>query len=150
MEDTHVTLEAIEEEFGEEVARIVDGLTKLDRFEFRTREQEQAENVRKMIVAMAGDIRVLLIKLADRLHNMRTLGVFPEAKQRRIATETLEIYAPLAHRLGVQELKWELEDLSFKALHPGPYHEIASLVDARRGERTALDRTRSPPSRAPS
>ena len=138
VEDTDVTLAAIEEEFGEEVTRIVDGLTKLDRFEFRTREQEQAENVRKMIVAMAGDIRVLLIKLADRLHNMRTLGVFPEAKQRRIATETLEIYAPLAHRLGVQELKWELEDLSFKALHPGPYREIASLVDARRGERTAL------------
>jgi guanosine-3',5'-bis(diphosphate) 3'-pyrophosphohydrolase len=138
VEDTVATVQTIETDFGEEVARIVDGLTKLDRFEFRTREQEQAENVRKMIVAMAGDIRVLLIKLADRLHNMRTLGVFPEAKQRRIATETLEIYAPLAHRLGVQELKWELEDLSFKALHPGPYREIASLVDARRGERTAL------------
>ena len=118
------------------MARIVDGLTKLDRLEFHSREQEQAENVRKMIVAMAGDIRVLLIKLADRLHNMRTLGVFPEAKQRRIATETLEIYAPLAHRLGVQEIKWELEDLSFKTLHPGPYREIVSLVDARRGERT--------------
>jgi GTP pyrophosphokinase len=138
VEDTSVTLGGLEEEFGGEVARIVDGLTKLDRFEFRTREQEQAENVRKMIVAMAGDIRVLLIKLADRLHNMRTLGAFPEAKQRRIATETLEIYAPLAHRLGVQEIKWELEDLSFKTLHPGPYREIASLVDARRGERQAL------------
>jgi GTP pyrophosphokinase len=138
VEDTSVTLEGLEDEFGSEVARIVDGLTKLDRFEFRTREQEQAENVRKMIVAMAGDIRVLLIKLADRLHNMRTLDVFPEHKQRRIATETLEIYAPLAHRLGVQEMKWELEDLSFKALHPGPYREIASLVDARREERNAL------------
>ena len=138
VEDTDVTLETIEEAFGEEVARIVDGLTKLERFEFQTREQEQAENVRKMIVAMAGDIRVLLIKLADRLHNMRTLGVLSESKQRRIATETLEIYAPLAHRLGVQELKWELEDLSFKTLHPGPYREIASLVEARRGERTAL------------
>ena len=138
VEDTLATVKTIEDDFGEEVARIVDGLTKLDRFEFRTREQEQAENVRKMIVAMAGDIRVLLIKLADRLHNMRTLGVFPEGKQRRIATETMEIYAPLAHRLGVQELKWELEDLSFKALHPGPYREIASLVDARRGERTEL------------
>ena len=120
------------------MARIVDGLTKLERFDFRSREHEQAENVRKMIVAMAGDIRVLLIKLADRLHNMRTLGVFPEAKQRRIATETLEIYAPLAHRLGVQEIKWELEDLSFKTLHPGPYREIANLVDARRDERQAL------------
>jgi GTP diphosphokinase / guanosine-3',5'-bis(diphosphate) 3'-diphosphatase len=138
VEDTHVTLDTIEGDFGPEVARIVDGLTKLDRFEFRTREQEQAENVRKMIVAMAGDIRVLLIKLADRLHNMRTLDVFPENKRRRIATETLEIYAPLAHRLGVQELKWELEDLSFKTLHPGPYREIASLVDARRAERQAL------------
>jgi GTP diphosphokinase / guanosine-3',5'-bis(diphosphate) 3'-diphosphatase len=138
VEDTKVTLDDIEEAFGTDVARIVDGLTKLDRFEFRSREQEQAENVRKMIVAMAGDIRVLLIKLADRLHNMRTLDVFPEAKRRRIATETLEIYAPLAHRLGVQEIKWELEDLSFKTLHPGPYREIASLVDARRGERQAL------------
>jgi GTP pyrophosphokinase len=138
VEDTDVSLADIEQEFGAEVSRIVDGLTKLDRLEFHSREQEQAENVRKMIVAMAGDIRVLLIKLADRLHNMRTLGVFPEVKQRRIATETLEIYAPLAHRLGVQEIKWELEDLSFKTLHPGPYREIASLVDARRDERQAL------------
>ena len=138
VEDTEVSIADIEQEFSPEVARIVDGLTKLDRLEFHSREQEQAENVRKMIVAMAGDIRVLLIKLADRLHNMRTLGVFPEAKQRRIATETLEIYAPLAHRLGVQEIKWELEDLSFKTLHPGPYREIVSLVDARRDERTAL------------
>ncbi|HJR98607.1 MAG TPA: bifunctional (p)ppGpp synthetase/guanosine-3',5'-bis(diphosphate) 3'-pyrophosphohydrolase [Actinomycetota bacterium] len=138
VEDTRVTMQEIEEGFGADVARIVDGLTKLERLEFHSREQEQAENVRKMIVAMAGDIRVLLIKLADRLHNMRTLTVFPEPKQRRIATETLEIYAPLAHRLGVQEIKWELEDLSFKTLHPGPYREIASLVDARREERTAL------------
>ncbi|HWC70893.1 MAG TPA: bifunctional (p)ppGpp synthetase/guanosine-3',5'-bis(diphosphate) 3'-pyrophosphohydrolase [Actinomycetota bacterium] len=138
VEDTPVTMDEIEEGFGSDVARIVDGLTKLERLEFHSREQEQAENVRKMIVAMAGDIRVLLIKLADRLHNMRTLAVFPQPKQRRIATETLEIYAPLAHRLGVQEIKWELEDLSFKTLHPGPYREIASLVDARRGERQAL------------
>jgi GTP pyrophosphokinase len=113
----------------------VDGLTKLDAISFHSREQEQAENVRKMIVAMAGDIRVLLIKLADRLHNMRTLSALAKDKQRRIATATLEIYAPLAHRLGVQQVKWELEDLSFKTLHPGPYHEIASLVDKRRGER---------------
>ena len=138
VEDTEVTLGSIREDFGEEVVRIVDGLTKLERIEYKSREQEQAENVRKMIVAMAGDIRVLLIKLADRLHNMRTLSVLAPDKQRRIATETLEIYAPLANRLGVQEMKWELEDLSFKTLHPGPYREIASLVEARRGERQAL------------
>ena len=138
VEDTEVTMADIETGFGPEVARIVDGLTKLERYEFHSREQEQAENVRKMIVAMAGDIRVLLIKLADRLHNMRTLSVLPDHKQRRIATETLEIYAPLADRLGVQEIKWELEDLAFRTLHPGPYREISSLVAARRGERTAL------------
>ncbi len=135
VEDTDVTVADLEAGFGPEVSRIVDGLTKLDAISFRSREQEQAENVRKMIVAMAGDIRVLLIKLADRLHNMRTLSALPPDKQRRIATATLEIYAPLAHRLGVQQIKWELEDLSFKTLHPGPYHEIASLVEKRRGER---------------
>jgi guanosine-3',5'-bis(diphosphate) 3'-pyrophosphohydrolase len=135
VEDTDVTLEDLEAEFSPQVARIVDGLTKLDSLTFRSREQEQAENVRKMIVAMSGDIRVLLIKLADRLHNMRTLSALAPEKQRRIATETLEIYAPLAHRLGVQQIKWELEDLSFKTLHPGPYREIASLVERRRGER---------------
>ncbi len=135
VEDTDVSLEHLERGFGPEVARIVDGLTKLDTITFKTREQRQAENVRKMIVAMAGDIRVLLIKLADRLHNMRTLTSLPRAKQRDKATETLEIYAPLAHRLGVQQIKWELEDLAFKTLHTGPYHEIASLVEKRRGER---------------
>ena len=138
VEDTEVTLARIQQGFGEDVARIVDGLTKLDRLEFRTRELAQAENVRKMIVAMAGDIRVLLIKLADRLHNMRTVQALSPGKQRRMATETLEIYAPLANRLGVQEVKWELEDLSFKTLHPGPYKEIARLVEARRDERRAL------------
>jgi guanosine-3',5'-bis(diphosphate) 3'-pyrophosphohydrolase len=137
VEDTDVTLEQLEGDFGPEVARIVDGLTKLEAIEFRSREQEQAENVRKMIVAMAGDIRVLLIKLADRLHNMRTLSVLAPDRQRRNATETLDIYAPLAHRLGVQQVKWELEDLSFKTLHPGPYREIANLVDRRRSERQA-------------
>jgi guanosine-3',5'-bis(diphosphate) 3'-pyrophosphohydrolase len=138
VEDTPITLEGIEEEFGDDVAHIVDGLTKLDKLQFQTRELAQAENVRKMIVAMAGDIRVLLIKLADRLHNMRTLSALSPSKQRRIATETLEIYAPLANRLGVQEVKWELEDLSFKTLHPGPYKEIATLVETRRDERTRL------------
>jgi GTP pyrophosphokinase len=135
VEDTPVTLEALQAEFGHEVVRIVDGLTKIETIGFKTREHEQAENVRKMIVAMAGDIRVLLIKLADRLHNMRTLSALAPVKQRANAMETLEIYAPLAHRLGVQQVKWELEDLSFKTLHPGPYHEIASLVEKRRGER---------------
>jgi len=138
VEDTEVTLARIQQGFGEDVGRIVDGLTKLDRLEFRTRELAQAENVRKMIVAMAGDIRVLLIKLADRLHNMRTVAALSPGKQRRMATETLEIYAPLANRLGVQEVKWELEDLSFKTLHPGPYKEIARLVEARRDERREL------------
>ncbi|MDP9331376.1 MAG: bifunctional (p)ppGpp synthetase/guanosine-3',5'-bis(diphosphate) 3'-pyrophosphohydrolase [Actinomycetota bacterium] len=138
VEDTDVTIDEIREEFGDDVEHIVGGLTKLDRLEFKSREQEQAENVRKMIVAMAGDIRVLLIKLADRLHNMRTLSALAPDRQERIATETLEIYGPLANRLGVQEMKWELEDLSFKTLHPGPYHEIAELVESRRGERRAL------------
>jgi guanosine-3',5'-bis(diphosphate) 3'-pyrophosphohydrolase len=138
VEDTEVTLETIGGEFGDDVAHIVDGLTKLDRLEFQTRELAQAENVRRMIVARAGDIRVLLIKLADRLHNMRTVDALSPGKQRRMATETLEIYAPLANRLGVQEVKWELEDLSFKTLHPGPYREIAQLVEARRDDRRAL------------
>jgi GTP pyrophosphokinase len=136
VEDTTVSLDTIRTEFGDDIAEIVDGLTKLDKLQFQTRELAQAENVRKMIVAMAGDIRVLLIKLADRLHNMRTLSALAPAKQRRVATETLEIYAPLANRLGVQEVKWELEDLAFKTLHPGPYKEIAQLVETRRDERT--------------
>ena len=136
VEDTTVSLDTIRTEFGDDIAEIVDGLTKLDKLQFQTRELAQAENVRKMIVAMAGDIRVLLIKLADRLHNMRTLNALAPAKQRRVATETLEIYAPLANRLGVQEVKWELEDLAFKTLHPGPYKEIAQLVETRRDERT--------------
>ncbi len=138
VEDTDVGLGDIEEEFGNEVARIVDGLTKLDKLEFRSGELAQAENVRKMIVAMAGDIRVLLVKLADRLHNMRTLSPLSEPRQHKIANETLEIHAPLADRLGVQELKWELEDLAFKTLNPGPYREIANLVETRRDERQKL------------
>jgi GTP diphosphokinase / guanosine-3',5'-bis(diphosphate) 3'-diphosphatase len=135
VEDTDLTLEDIEREFGAEVAAIVDGLTNLAKITFRSKEAEQAENVRKMFVAMAKDIRVLLIKLADRLHNMRTLGSLPESKQRAKATETLEIYAPLAHRLGVHRLKWELEDLSFATLHPKQFQEIANLVEKRAGER---------------
>jgi GTP pyrophosphokinase len=135
VEDTELTLEEIEPEFGPHVAEIVDGLTKLDKITFRSKEAEQAENVRKMFVAMAKDIRVLLIKLADRLHNMRTLGSMPESKQRAKANETLEIYAPLAHRLGVNRIMWELEDLSFATLHPKTFQEIASLVEKRSGER---------------
>jgi GTP pyrophosphokinase len=135
VEDTNLSLEQVEREFGPEVGQIVDGLTKLDRITFRSREQAQAENVRKMIVAMARDIRVLLIKLADRLHNMRTLEVLTREKQKQKATETLEIYAPLADRLGVHAIKWELEDLSFARLHPKRFEEIASLVEKREGER---------------
>ncbi|HMC36937.1 MAG TPA: bifunctional (p)ppGpp synthetase/guanosine-3',5'-bis(diphosphate) 3'-pyrophosphohydrolase [Actinomycetota bacterium] len=135
VEDTRLTLEDVERDFGSSVTAIVDGLTKLDRIKFRSREQEQAENVRKMIIAMAQDIRVLLIKLADRLHNMRTLEVFSRQKQQEKATETLEIYAPLAHRLGVHRIKWELEDLAFRALHPRRFEEIGNLVEKREGER---------------
>ncbi len=135
VEDTPATLAEIEREFGPQVALMVDGLTKLDKIRFRSREQEQAENVRKMIIAMARDIRVLLIKLADRLHNMRTLSVFSRQKQQEKATETLEIYAPLAHRLGVYRIKWELEDLAFEALHPRRFEEIRNLVEKREGER---------------
>ena len=137
VEDTEVTVEDIQRDFGPEVAAIVDGLTKLDKIKFRSREQEQAENVRKMIIAMARDIRVLLIKLADRLHNMRTLSVFSRQKQQEKATETLEIYSPLAHRLGVHRIKWELEDLAFQALYPRRFEEIQSLVEKKEGERQA-------------
>jgi guanosine-3',5'-bis(diphosphate) 3'-pyrophosphohydrolase len=135
VEDTQLSVEDIRHEFGDQVASLVDGLTKLDRIKFRSREQEQAENVRKMIIAMAQDIRVLLIKLADRLHNMRTLGVFSRQKQQEKATETIEIYSPLAHRLGVHRVKWELEDLAFQALHPHRFEEIQRLVEKRQGER---------------
>jgi GTP diphosphokinase / guanosine-3',5'-bis(diphosphate) 3'-diphosphatase len=138
VEDTPLTLGEIEEEFGDEVGSLVDGLTKLEKIRFRSREAEQAENVRKMMVAMARDIRVLLIKLADRLHNMRTLFALSRQKQQQIATETLEIYAPLAHRLGVDRIKWELEDLSFQTLHPRRFEEIKSLVEKRDGERQEL------------
>jgi GTP pyrophosphokinase len=135
VEDTSIGIQEIEQEFGPEVSMLVDGLTKLDKIRFRSREQEQAENVRKMMIAMARDIRVLLIKLADRLHNMRTLQVFSRQKQKEKATETLEIYSPLANRLGVHRIKWELEDLSFQALHPKRFEEIQALVEKREDER---------------
>jgi GTP pyrophosphokinase len=137
VEDTGITTEWLANEFGEQVAAIVDGVTKLDRLEFDSREAQQAATIRKMFIAMAQDWRVLLIKLADRLHNMRTISVMPMARQRAIAQETLDVYAPLAHRLGVQQVKWQLEDLSFATLHPKRYAEIEQMVAARQPEREA-------------
>ena len=135
VEDTGVTLEDVSRDFGPEVAAIVDGVTKLDRVRFDSREAQQAASMRKMLVAMAKDWRVLIIKLADRLHNMRTIAAMPEFKQKRTAQETLDIYAPLAHRLGIQEIKWQLEDLAFATLHPKPYAEIEQMVAQRAPER---------------
>ena len=131
VEDTGVTLAQLDAEFGPAVAAIVDGVTKLDRLRFDSKEAQQAATMRKMLVAMASDWRVLVIKLADRLHNMRTLSVMPEWKQRRTAEETRDIYAPLAHRLGIQEIKWQLEDLAFETLHPKRFAEIAQMVATR-------------------
>jgi len=135
VEDTAVDLPEIEAAFGSDVASIVDGVTKLDRLDFDSREAQQAASMRKMLVAVARDVRVLLIKLADRLHNMRTIASLPEEKQRRIAKETLDIYAPLAHRLGIEDVKWQLEDLAFAALHPKRYAEIETLVLQQDSER---------------
>jgi guanosine-3',5'-bis(diphosphate) 3'-pyrophosphohydrolase len=135
IEDTTATTEELKKMFGEEVAGLVDGLTKLSRMELQSREQREAENFRKMIVAMARDIRVILIKLADRLHNMRTLRSLPPEKQKRIAQETLDIYAPLANRMGISRIKIELEDLSFMYLNPDAYQELVTKVNQRRIER---------------
>jgi GTP pyrophosphokinase len=137
VEDTGVTNEWLIGEFGEKVAAVVDGVTKLDRLEFDSKEAQQAATIRKMFIAMAQDWRVLMIKLADRLHNMRTISVMPMHRQRAIAQETLDVYAPLAHRLGVQQVKWQLEDLSFATLHPKRYAEIEQMVAARQPEREA-------------
>ncbi len=130
-----ITLDTIRQEFGDEVAQLVDGVTKLDKLDFTNREEQKAESLRKMILAMSKDIRVVVIKLADRLHNMRTLRFQPEDRQKAIAHETLDIYAPLAHRLGINSVKSELEDLSFKYIDPVAFHEIAQLVGQRRVER---------------
>ncbi len=135
VEDTGVGLAEIEEEFGADVAGIVDGVTKLDRLKFDSKEAQQAATMRKMLVAMAKDLRVLIIKLADRLHNMRTIAAMPAWKQERTAQETLDIYAGLAHRLGMQDLKQQLEDLAFAALHPKRYAEIDHMVATRSPER---------------
>ncbi|MEW5722427.1 MAG: bifunctional (p)ppGpp synthetase/guanosine-3',5'-bis(diphosphate) 3'-pyrophosphohydrolase [Thermodesulfobacteriota bacterium] len=136
VEDTSVTLETIEEVFGKEVSIIVDGVTKISQIQFASHAERQAENMRKMILAMATDIRVILVKLADRLHNMRTLGHLAETKQSTIAKETLEIYSPLAGRLGIHKIQSELEDLCLYTLEPETYEEIRSGVARRRGERT--------------
>ena len=124
-----ITLDTIRQEFGDEVAQLVDGVTKLDKLDFTNREEQKAESLRKMILAMSKDIRVVVIKLADRLHNMRTLRFQPEDRQKAIAHETLDIYAPLAHRLGINSVKSELEDLSFKYIDPAAFHDIAQRVE---------------------
>jgi GTP pyrophosphokinase len=135
VEDTEITVADVERDFGSDVAAIVDGVTKLERIRFDSREEQQAATMRKMLVAMAKDLRVLVIKLADRLHNMRTIAGMPLEKQQRIAQETLDIYAPLAHRLGMQEIRQQLEDLAFSSLHPKRYAELDHLVRSRTGER---------------
>jgi GTP diphosphokinase / guanosine-3',5'-bis(diphosphate) 3'-diphosphatase len=135
VEDTSASLAEVTSEFGEEVGSLVDGVTKLTGLTFQSRDEAQAENYRKMMVAMASDIRVILIKLADRLHNMRTIAAMPKQKQIDKARETLDIYAPIAHRLGIHAIKWELEDLAFQTLHPRKYNEIKELVAQQRAER---------------
>src|SRR5436190_15304632 len=135
VEDTDQDLKAVKDEFGDEIAQLVDGVTKLTRIQFQSREHAEAENYRKLIVAMAQDVRVILIKLADRLHNLRTIEYLGKQKQVQKAREALEIYAPLAHRLGIHTLKWELEDLAFETLHPRKYAEIKAMVAERRADR---------------
>lgn len=138
VEDTDATFEEIANLFGEDVAFIVDGVTKIGKIEFKSQEEKQAENFRKMLVSMSKDVRVILIKLADRLHNMRTLGFLKEEKKRRIAQETMDIYAPMAHRMGIAWIKWELEDMCFRILEPDEYYEIYEKVKLKRGEREEL------------
>src|ERR1700679_3143028 len=132
VEDTSVTIVDIRKEFGEQVAHIVEGVTKISQIDFATREEQQSENLRKMMLAMVDDIRVVLIKLADRLHNMRTLEHLPPERQQKIAKETLEIYGPIAHRLGMGKIRGELEDLGFRYLDPLTYQQVHDAVEARR------------------
>jgi GTP pyrophosphokinase len=140
VEDTDTSLEDVRARFGDEIAAIIDGVTKLERINFESREAAQAESLRKLFVAMAEDVRVILIKLADRLHNMRTLYHLSEEKQRRKARETLDVYAPIAHRLGITQLRWQLEDLAFATLYPLRYQEVQQMVSQRRQEREAFIR----------
>jgi GTP pyrophosphokinase len=138
VEDTQITVADLEREFGSEVAQIVDGLTKIGNLPLNSTEERQVENYRKLLVSIAKDARVIIIKLADRLHNMRTLDALPDDKQRRIAQETMDLYAPLAHRFGMARMRWELEDLSFKYLEPDEYRKLARLVANKRVERESL------------
>ena len=135
LEDTDMTKEEMAAEFNAEVAEIVDGVTKISKLKYRTKEKALASNHEKLLIAMSKDIRVILVKLVDRLHNMRTIEFQPEDKRKRIAKETLDLYAPLAHRLGMYRLKAELEDLSFKAIDPETYHEISSDIVSKKSER---------------
>lgn len=135
IEDTSISYDRIQNEFGKEVADLVDGVTKLKKLQYKTKQENQAENLRKMVLAMANDIRVIIVKLADRLHNMRTLEYMTDEKKKEKALETLEIYAPIAHRLGISKFKWELEDLSLRYLDPDNYYDLVDRVSKRRLER---------------
>ena len=132
VEDTEVTLEDVETHFGEDIKELVDGVTKISVMKFRNTHEKQGESIRKMIIAMGKDIRVIMVKLSDRLHNMRTLNHMPFEKQSRIARETLDIYAPLANRLGISSLKTELEDLSFRYLRPEIYYDLVTKINKKR------------------
>ncbi|MCI0513906.1 bifunctional (p)ppGpp synthetase/guanosine-3',5'-bis(diphosphate) 3'-pyrophosphohydrolase [candidate division KSB1 bacterium] len=145
VEDTGVTIHEVETEFGEKVASLVDGVTKISGLKFESTEERQAENYRKMLISMANDMRVILIKFADRLHNMRTINFLPEAKRRRIALETRDVYAPLAHRLGIGKIKWELEDLAFQVIEPEEFVKLDQQIAEKREERERYIRNFSKP-----